>query len=50
MSKTKEEITLLLKALTQMFDAIPKSRRMEYVGELNDISLFLEAARRAVKE
>jgi len=49
MIKTKQEITLLLEYLTRMFDAIPKSKRMGYIGELNDISLFLEVARRTAK-
>jgi hypothetical protein len=28
----------------QLFNAIPKSRRLDYIGHLNDIYLFLDAA------
>ena len=41
---TKEEGANVNEALKEMFDAIPKSRRMEYIGHLNDISLFISAA------
>jgi hypothetical protein len=30
-----------------MFNAIPKSRRMGYIGHLNDIFLFIEAAQKS---
>jgi hypothetical protein len=29
-----------------MFEGLPKSKKMNYLGHLNDISLFLEAAGR----
>jgi hypothetical protein len=47
---TKSEAKETLKALNEMFNAIPKSKRMEFIGHLNDISLFLEAAARAAKK
>jgi Asp-tRNA(Asn)/Glu-tRNA(Gln) amidotransferase C subunit len=43
---TKEEAEQTKKAVEEMFNAIPKSRRMEYVGHLNDIFLFIEAAQK----
>jgi hypothetical protein len=36
-----------LKAVGEMFDAIPKSKRTGFIGHLNDISFFIEAATRA---
>jgi hypothetical protein len=44
---TKEEAAATLDTTNDMFEAIPKSRRMEYLGHLNDICLFIEAAARA---
>ena len=44
---TKEEAEQTKKAVEEMFNAIPKSRRMEYIGHLNDIFLFIEAAQKA---
>jgi hypothetical protein len=44
---TKEEAEQTKKAVEEMFNAIPKSRRMEYIGHLNDILLFIEAAQKA---
>jgi len=43
---TKEEAEQTKKAVEEMFNAIPKSRRMEYIGHLNDIFLFIEAAQK----
>jgi len=43
---TKEEAEETKKAVDELFNALPKSRRMEYLGHLNDIFLFLEAAAR----
>lgn len=39
-----------MKALNEMFEAIPKNKRMGFIGHLNDISLFLEAAAKAAKK
>lgn len=41
---TKEEAEQTKQTVEEMFKAIPKSRRMEYIGHLNDILLFIEAA------
>lgn len=42
----KENATDCLEALTEMFNAIPKSKRFNYLGHLNDLSLFLERAQK----
>ncbi|MBE3045958.1 hypothetical protein IMZ48_26150 [Candidatus Bathyarchaeota archaeon] len=47
---TKEEATTTLETVDEMFEAIPKSKRLEYIGHLNDICLFIEAARRMAPE
>ena len=44
---TKEEATETIKAVTELFEGLPKTKRPEFFGHLNDISLFLEAAKRA---
>ena len=41
---TKEEAIETQKAVEEMFEAIPKSKRVEFLGHLNDISLFISAA------
>ena len=47
---TKEEATATLEAVDEMFKAIPKSKQLGYLGHLNDICLFIEAARCAAPE
>lgn len=47
---TKEEAEATIKAVNELFDAIPKSRRWDYIGHLNDIQLFLSAAGCAAAE
>lgn len=42
---TQEEAQMVLDAVNDMFEAIPKSKRVQFLGHLNDISLFLEAAK-----
>jgi hypothetical protein len=44
---TKEEAKATEEAVKELFDAIPKSKRMGFVGHLNDIYLFLGAAGKA---
>ena len=43
---TKENAKACNEAVEEMFEAIPKSRRMAYIGRLNTILLFLESAQR----
>jgi hypothetical protein len=45
---TKEECRETQKAVSELFDALPKSKRGEYIGHLNDISLFLAAAEKVL--
>ena len=47
---TKEEAEATKEAVEGMFDGIPKSRRMNFIGHLNDIMLFLEAAKKVAPE
>lgn len=47
---TKEEAAATRVAVEELFDAVPKSKRGEYIGHLNDIYLFLEAAKAAAPE
>lgn len=42
---TKEEATETIKAVDELFKALPKSKQPQFIGHFNDISLFLEAAR-----
>lgn len=42
---TKEEAEVCKEAVDEMFNALPKSKRMEYLGHLNEICLFLERAK-----
>jgi hypothetical protein len=47
---TKEEAQETMKSVEEMFEAITKSKRFGYLGHLNDIMLFLEAAKRTAPE
>ncbi len=41
---TKEEAKATIEALDELFNALPRSKQPAFLGHLNDISLFLEAA------
>ena len=43
---TKEEAKEILVAVNEVFEAIPRTRRMDFLGHLNDICLFLESCTR----
>ena len=47
---TKEEAVQTGKAVNEVFDALPKKKRMDFLGHLNDILLFLGAAKKAAPE
>lgn len=47
---TKEEATETLKAIGELYNGLPKSKKGEFIGHLNDISLFIEAAKRAAPD
>lgn len=46
---TVEEAESTKEAIGEMFKAIPKSKRMDYLGHLNDVFLFIEAAILAIE-
>ena len=43
----KEDAALMREILNEMFEAIPKSKRMNYLGHPNDALLFVSDAERA---
>lgn len=47
---TKEEAIETEKAVDELFKAIPKRKRLNYLGHLNDILLFVAAAREAAPD
>ena len=47
---TKEEAKATQEAVDELFEGLPKTRQARYIGHLNDISLFLEAAEREAPE
>jgi len=46
---TKAEAKATRDAVEEMFKAIPKSRQALFIGHLNDVLLFIEAAGRNAK-
>lgn len=46
---TVEEAEATKEAIGEMFKAIPKSKRMGYLGHLNDVFLFIDAAILAIE-
>jgi hypothetical protein len=44
---TKEEAQQTIETVDDMFKGLPKSKQANYLGHLNDIFLFLEAAKKA---
>ena len=47
---TKEEADETVKAVEEIHEALTRTKRMEYLGHLNDILLFLQAAKEAAPE
>lgn len=47
---TKQEADLVKKVAEEIYLALPKTKRREYLGHLNDVFLFIEAAKRAAPE
>jgi hypothetical protein len=47
---TKQECDHALRCVDSLINAIPKSKKYNYLGELNDICLLLEAAKKAAPE
>jgi hypothetical protein len=44
---TKEEAQATLETVEDMFEGLPKTKRLNYIAHLNDVLLFVEAAKRA---
>jgi hypothetical protein len=47
---TKQEAEATKEAVDELFSALPRAKKAEFLGHLNDIALFLEAAKRAAPE
>jgi len=43
---TKQEADETMKAIDELIEAIPKTKRMGFIGHLNDILLFISAAKK----
>jgi len=43
---TKEEADQTVIALKELFEAIPKSKILDFIGHINDVYLFIDAAKR----
>jgi len=44
---TKEEARATLDAVCEIFAALPQVKRAKFIGHLNDVCLFIEAAKQA---
>lgn len=44
---TKQEAAATREAVSEMFEAIPKSKRVGFIGHLNDVLLFIGVAEKA---
>lgn len=47
---TKAEADATREAVEELFEAVPKRSRGEYLGHLNDVLLFLRAAKAAAPD
>lgn len=47
---TKQEAEATAEAVKELFEALPKSKHMDYIGHLNDIYLFIDAAKQAAPD
>lgn len=47
---TKEEAQETIEALSEITDDMTRKKKLNFAGHLNDIFLFLEAAKRAAPE
>jgi len=43
---TKQEADETVRAAEEMFEGLSKGKRLDFLGHLNDILLFIEAAKR----
>jgi len=44
---TKEEADATIEAVNEVLEALPKRKKIEFIGHFNDIFLFLGAAKKA---
>lgn len=47
---TKEEAQATIETVTEVAEGLSKKKKVDFFGHLNDIFLFLEAAKRAAPE
>lgn len=47
---TKQEANAVKQAVEDMFKALSKKKRIEYIGHLNETFLFIEAAKKVAPE
>ena len=47
---TKEEAQATIEAVEDMFNGFARAKKLNYLGHLNDILLFLEAAKKVAPE
>jgi hypothetical protein len=47
---TKQEVEHALECLESILSGIPKSKKGNYLGDMNDLYLFLGAAKKAAPE
>jgi hypothetical protein len=47
---TKQEAAATQDAVEEIFHALPKTKQVGFVGHLNDISLFIQAAAKAAPD
>lgn len=47
---TKQEAEETEKSVKEVMDAMPKSKKMDFIGHFNDIFLFLAAAKNAAPD
>lgn len=47
---TKEECDATVTAVTEVFKALPKAKQRDFIGHMNDIYLFISAAKAIAPE
>ncbi len=47
---TKEEVQDTIEAVEEILTALPKNKKIDFLGHFNEIFLFLEAVKRAAPE
>jgi hypothetical protein len=47
---TKENAKIYHEAVNEIFESLPKSKKLENIGNLNEVLLFLEKAQKELPE